>query len=340
MIWLGLLLIGSALFSLRSSLSAPVSRKQLLSRLEPYMDRDENLSPIERILERAELDAAKRKGRRRNDLFPMVSKWIASSRIGLLNNLSADLSRIGSNWRPSEVIYAGAAMAALVFLLVALIMKMFWLGLGLAVLVMGVPFAIVRVYAKRWTIRFENQLADTLLLMANATQAGYGFQQAMEMVAREGLPPMSSEFQRMSQEVRLGVPIAEALNHMAERVQNRDLMLTVTAIIIAMEVGGALSEILRSISETIRDRVRIRGEINILSTQGRFTGVILALMPIGMGIMISIFTRTKDQKPDEVYLYPLFNGQRYKWGPRLIMTGIVMNIVGFLVIQRIVNIEI
>jgi tight adherence protein B len=340
MLVMGLVCLGVLVVSLMSTFSAPVSRRQILSRLQPYIDRDENMSPLERIVERAEADA-RRKGstraKRRGDLLPTLSKWIANSRIKILNTLSSDLTRIGSNWRPSEIVYGGASLALFVFFIVGVVFRQLGIGLGVAALAFFAPFALVRFLARRWTTRFEQQLADTLLLMANATQAGYGFQQAMEMVAREGVPPMSDEFAKMNQEVRLGVPIAEALNHMGERVQNRDLFLTITAIQISMEVGGALSEILRTISEAIRERVRIRGEIAVLSTQGKMTGLILSGLPVFLFFVLNLITRTPGEKP---YMDPLFNGKEYPMGPKLVAAGIISEVIGFMAIQKIVNIEV
>lgn len=324
---------------IRSTFTAPVSRSTL-SRLQNYIDREENLSPLERLIEHEEQQqlAAGRK-RRKGDLLPTVSKWIADSPIRFLNSLSADLNRIGSNWRASEICYAAVVGAVLTFFVVGVLMKRpgtgFMLGIGAGM----VPFMLVKRASRRWTARFETQLADTLLLMANATSAGYGFQQAMEMVAREGQPPMSDEFTKMSQEVQLGVPISEALNHMSERVQNSDFTLAVTAIQISMEVGGALSEILRSISETIRERVRIRGEISILTAQGKITGLMLSCLPVGMFFLLNMVGGT-DEATGEKYASPLFNGKVYPFGPKMVAYGVFSQIVGYMIINRIVNIEV
>jgi tight adherence protein B len=331
-------------WSLRSTFAVPITRRQALARLQPYLERDENLSPLERLVERAEADQKARgprsSSKRRGDLLPTVSKWIAGSRIRMLNTMSADLTRIGSNWRPSEILYFGAALSLFSFLIIGIGFKAFAMGIFCAVLAFFIPFWMVRFGAKRWVVKFEKQLADTLLLMANATAAGYGFQQAMEMVAREGLPPMSEEFAKMNQEVRLGVPIAEALTHMSERVQNRDLTLTCVALIIAMEVGGAISDILRSISETMRERVRIRGEISVLSTQGKMTGAILAFMPIALFFLLSWMTKGMAGPNEPGYMDPLFNGAKYPLGPKLVAVGVVMEVLGFWIIQRIVSIEV
>ncbi len=330
------------LWTIRSSFAQPVNRGTL-SRLQNYVDREENLSPLERILERHEQEQQQqsKKGRKREhgaDLLPTLSKFIAKGRVEFLNNLSADLNRVGSNWRASEVLYVAVLAALVAFFVVGILMQRVMSGLMLAGIAGYVPVFYVKLTAKRWAAKFETQLADTLLLMSNATAAGYGFQQAMEMVAREGQPPMADEFAKMSQEVQLGVPIAEALGHMSERVRNPDFTLAVTAIQISMEVGGALSEILRSISETIRERVRIRGEIRILTTQGRVTGLGLAALPMFMILLLNWVG--SDPQSGERYTAPLLDGKQYPYGPKMVAYGIFSQLTGFFIINRIVNIEI
>lgn len=335
----GVLCILLLILTIRSTFSAPVSRSSL-ARLQNYIDREENLSPLERLIERGEQSsaAARKKREKSADLLPTLTKLMGNSRVQFLNKLSAELTRIGSNWRASELCYIAVLAALFFFAIVGVLMQKLALGLGLALVAFNLPFMMVKRKAKKWITRFENQLADTLLLMANATAAGYGFQQAMEMVAREGQPPMADEFAKMSQEVQLGVPIADALMHMAERVQNQDFTLTVTAITISMEVGGALSEILRTISETIRERVRIRGEINILTAQGKMTAWMLCGLPVAMFFLLNVVG--SDPQSGEKYGAPLFDGKNYPLGPKFVMYGVCSQMFGYWVINRIISIEI
>ena len=327
-------------FSLKTTFAAPVDRRNL-TRLQNYINREENLSPLEKFIEREEMEQAARTGRRREksaDLLPTLSRWLGHSRISMLNRLSANLTRINSNWRASEVIYIAILGGLFMFLILGIAMRKYAWGFLIGLLAFKMPFWIVGFKAKRWMTRFETQLADTLLLMSNATAAGYGFQQAMEMVAREGQPPMGDEFAKVSQEVQLGVPISEGLQHMADRVENDDFTLTVTAIQISMEVGGALSEILRSISETIRERVRIRGEIGILTAQGKMTGMMLCALPFFMFFILMVVGTDPDS--GERYSDPLTHGKEYPAGPKLILIGLVLQVLGIYTISKIVNIEI
>ncbi len=338
-----MMLIGAAfcafmlVLTLKTTFEAPISR-QALVRLETFGKRDENVSPLERIVHRPEDEQRQRRRRSRSaDMLPTVTRFIQKSRGGVLAQLNADLARINSNWRASEIVYVGALAGALVFLVVCVVMRKWPVGLLLTGLAFMSPIWLVRFVAKRWMRSFESQLADTLLLMSNATQAGYGFQQAMEMVAREGMPPMATEFLKMNQEVQLGVPIAEAMNHMCDRVQNTDLNLAVVAIQISMEVGGAISEILRTISETIRERVRIRGEIQTLTAQGKLTGAILSLLPIGMFFLLNVATGIGGNEP---YSVPLTQWDVYPWAPYLVYYAVFSQFIGYMIIMRIINIEV
>jgi tight adherence protein B len=109
--------------------------------------------------------------------------------------------------------------------------------------------------------------------MANSLKAGFSFLQAVEMVSREAQPPISEEFGRLTQEIALGVSISQSMESLSERIRSMDLSLMVTAVLIQREVGGSLAEILETIASVIRERVRIRGEIRTLTTQGRMTGM-------------------------------------------------------------------
>ena len=135
-------------------------------------------------------------------------------------------------------------------------------------------------------VRFNDQLADMLNLMVNGLRAGYSTSQAMEAVSRELPPPISDEFRRVVQEMQLGVPMERALDNLLRRIPSDDLDLVITAINVQREVGGNLAEILDTISHTIRERVRIKGEIRVLTTQVMYSGKFLAVLPLFvMGVL-------------------------------------------------------
>jgi tight adherence protein B len=176
---------------------------------------------------------------------------------------------------------------------------------------------------------FTNQLPDVLTLMVGALRAGHGVTQAIDMlVARMG-KPASTEFGRVMRAISLGVPVNRALNDMADRVGGDDLYLMVTAMNVQAELGGNLAQVLETITETVRERIRIKREIRTLTAQQRGTGYILAGLPIAVGILLSLVSPG--------YLDPLFAP-----GPmRLVLiAAIVMQVIGFLIIRKIVDIEV
>jgi tight adherence protein B len=183
---------------------------------------------------------------------------------------------------------------------------------------------------------FNGRLADTITLLANALRSGSSFLQAIEMVVREAQPPISTEFGRVIREVNLGLPFEQALNNMTRRVRSDDLELMVTAISVQHQVGGNLAEILDSIAFTIRERVRIMGEIRSLTAQQRMSGYVVGFLPLGLiGLLMVIaphFMEPMFQKPPEMFGLPL--------GMIILGFGGVMMAIGFFFIRRIVSIEV
>ena len=149
-----------------------------------------------------------------------------------------------------------------------------------------IPRFYVRTMGKRRMQAFDAQLSDTLNLWVNALRSGYSVLQAMEAIATELPPPVSAEFERVVQEVRLGLSVEQSLANMYRRVPSEDLDLVITAVNIQREVGGNLAEVLDTISYTIRERVRIKGEIRTLTAQGRVSGWIISLLPIVLGFIL------------------------------------------------------
>ncbi|KPV54669.1 secretion system protein [Kouleothrix aurantiaca] len=190
------------------------------------------------------------------------------------------------------------------------------------------------VYASRKRIKsFNNQLGDGITLMANSLRSGYSFLQSMDLVSREAPPPMSNEFRRVVQEIGLGLSTEEALGNLLRRVPSDDLDLLITAVNIQHEVGGNLAQILETIGHTIRERVRIKGEIQVLTAQGRISAYVITALPIVLAIGITVIN------PD--YMSPMF---KFGLPPDawccLPVTALAMIIIGFFVIMKIVDIEV
>jgi tight adherence protein B len=176
---------------------------------------------------------------------------------------------------------------------------------------------------------FNKQLADTITLLSNSLRAGSSFLQSIELVSRETPAPMGEEMGRVVREVNLGLGMDEALANLVRRIKSDDLDLMVTAIGVQQQVGGNLAEILDTIAFTIRERVRIKGEINTLTAQGRYSGYLVAFLPIGIMITLNFIN------PE--FMKPLFT---QLIGQILLGVGGVMMVIGFIAIQKITNIKV
>lgn len=200
------------------------------------------------------------------------------------------------------------------------------------------PRAYIGYTANKRVRMFNDQLGDTLNLWVNALRSGYSVLQAMEAIATELPPPVSKEFERVVQEVRLGLSINQALANMLRRAPSEDLDLIITAVNIQREVGGNLAEILDTISYTIRERVRIKGEIRTLTAQGRVSGWIISLLPIGLGLVLYLIN---PEYVSELWIRqePFLIGT-FPCGWLVLGLGGFTILLGALAIRKIVNIEV
>jgi tight adherence protein B len=148
------------------------------------------------------------------------------------------------------------------------------------------PRFYVKSQQKRRLVRFNDQLPDMLNLMVNGLRAGYSTMQAMEAISKELPAPINDEFRRVVQEMQIGISMETALENLLRRIPSDDLDFVVTAINVQREVGGNLSEILDNISFTIRERIRIKGEVRVLTAQVRTSGTILSLIPFGLTLVL------------------------------------------------------
>jgi tight adherence protein B len=267
-----------------------------------------------------------------------VDKVIAGR--GFSDSIKSRIAKADAKLRVSEYI------AVQVFSIVgfgALGYFIFNESLVLAVLGGILGFFIPQFYlsnaAKRRLRAFENQLVTTLNLWVNAIRSGYSVLQAMEAIATELQAPVSIEFERVVQEVRLGLTVPQALENMLRRVPSDDLDLVVTAVKIQREVGGNLAEILDTISFTIRERIRIKGEIRTLTAQGRLSGWIISLLPFVLAFMLYLINRPYVAQlwVREEPFFPILN---VPCGWIVIGIGGVMMIIGIIIIQKIVDIEV
>lgn len=193
-----------------------------------------------------------------------------------------------------------------------------------------IPIFYVRSQQGRRLTKFNNQLSDMLNLMVNGLRAGYSTMQAMEAVSRELPPPISEEFRRVVQEMQLGVPMDKALDNLLRRIPSEDLDFVVTAINVQREVGGPLAEILDTIAFTIRERIRIKGDIRVMTSQVRASGSILSGIPFAIFVLIWFI--------NQEYMMEFFNNALC--GGIAIGVGIIMIIIGYAIMMKIADIEV
>ena len=257
-------------------------------------------------------------------------------------NLAREIARADLKIKVSEylAIWAGA-IVGLPLLFVVLSLGMPALRSPIALLVAAfIGFMLPRFWlGRRKSGRlnaFNKSLPDTITLLANALRAGSSFLQAIELVVRESRPPISTEFGRVIREVNLGLPFEQALENMVRRVRSDDLELMATAISIQHTVGGNLAEILDSIAYTIRERVRIKGEIRTLTAQQRLSGYVVGFLPIGLAGFLFVaapnFMSPMFANPPEVLGLPA--------GVVILLFGGFMMFLGFMFIRKIVDIEV
>jgi len=202
-------------------------------------------------------------------------------------------------------------------------------GLALGGLFAFAPLLYLRTLQTRRQRAFSGQLPDVLTMLVGALRAGYGLTQAVQALVERFPQPASGEFARVMRAVGLGVGIQRALRDMTERVGGEELELVVTAINVQHETGGNLAETLETIGATIRDRIRIQREIGVFTAQQQMTGYVLAALPVGLAVLIFLMS------PD--FFRPFFEPG---WARLLPIAAVVMQVVGFVVMRRVLAIEV
>ena len=198
----------------------------------------------------------------------------------------------------------------------------------MALFIWVLPIFIINSRKRKKIKAFDEQLNEGLIMISNALKAGYSFLQALAVAAEETQDPFSKEFKGLLKELSLGIPIEDGLNNLVERVPSEDLKLIINAILIQKDVGGNLSEILENIGETIRERQRIKNEVNTLTAQGKLSGMIIMVMPFFLGIIIFLF--------DNAYILTLFTTLI---GRFLLVFALISQAIGWVFIRKIIKIE-
>ncbi|SHI96100.1 tight adherence protein B [Clostridium cavendishii DSM 21758] len=195
-------------------------------------------------------------------------------------------------------------------------------------LVWNLPRFVIAKRKKDRIKLFDSQLNEGITIISNSLKAGHSFLQAIKVVSEETKDPFSKEFKKLLKEMSLGISEEEALKNLIIRIESEDLRLVVNAILIQKDIGGNLSEILDNISETIRERQKIKNELKTLTAQGKLSGIIVALIPIFLGLTIYLFNKE--------YMILLFTTST---GLIMIVAAILNEVIGLLMIKKIINID-
>lgn len=209
------------------------------------------------------------------------------------------------------------------------ISDLWWAGLCTFAFGAMVPVMVLVNKKRRRVAAFEKQFPDALDILTGALRAGLAFSGAIQVLAEETPEPVSKEFAIVFEENRLGLDMKEALRKLADRIDNAELRMFVTAVILQRETGGNLAEILEGTAHIIRERFRILGEVRAMTAQQRFSGLILTLLPVGMAGLFTVMA------PD--YMKALITDPV---GPYIIGGALTMQIIGYLIIRKIVDIKV
>lgn len=288
-------------------------RLTVKSRLHQYM----KTSSLDQIQEAVIRDKKAQKKKKRSKLLRLSNRKFAN-----------DLAMSGIKLSAGEFLCGWGLLTVLPMSISFLIMKNTISALAIGIICFALPPFLVRRSRRKRQEEFNKGLGESLVIMSNCIRSGFSFQQAMESIAAEMQPPISVEFEKTLREVRFGLSLEEALNHMVERVKNKDLDLLVSAVLTCSQVGGNLSDILEVISETVKDRIKIKAEVRVMTSSGRTSGIIVGLMPVFIILILMLLNPS--------YFESFFDTQI---GKVMLALSVLLEGIGFAVIHKIVDIK-
>jgi tight adherence protein B len=242
-----------------------------------------------------------------------------------------DLTLIRAGWRMrvSELLATCFLTGGFVLAATVLVLGSIWIAAVAGVFAMYIPFFLLKRAAKKRIGKIEKQLAETLVLMANALRAGFGLMQAIGQAAKQMEEPIAGELNQFIRDTQIGSSVEEAVTNLGTRVGSYDLDIVVTAILVQRNVGGNLSEILDGVAHTIRERERIKGEIQTLIAEQKMTGIVIGIIPPALGGLFFILNRP--------YMMTMVETNA---GRIMLCGSAVLELLGVWMIRKIVNIEV
>lgn len=248
--------------------------------------------------------------------------------LALTKRLDRQLYQVGWAWTPGEFITAAGLLAIAAGAIGGLVLSNPLVGLAAAGIGGAVPFLQLSQRRGKVMKQLNEQLPDALMLVINGLRAGNSFLQALMIVSKQMSGAIALEFATTVGEINWGLPIETALSNMADRIGTVDIELVVAAMIIQRETGGNLSEILMNIHDTIRDRVRVAGEVQAMTAQGRLSGIVLTCLPAGVGFLFFLVSPG--------YISVLFTDPR---GHMLIAAAVFAQLLGIYFIRKLVDVK-
>jgi tight adherence protein B len=262
-------------------------------------------------------------------LLQLLQDFLARQKSAIAQHAKGGLEDMFIFVDPTQLFYYNVAALVIIPLVVWFLFDNAVLVVGAALAITFAPKYAVSVMKKRRLTQFERQLPDSLLMVAGGMRAGASLTIAMESMIKEQKPPLSQEFELMLREQRLGVDFDTAMKNMEQRLPLQDFILVVAAIRISREVGGNLAEILETLAETLRRKHQMEGKINALTAQGKMQGLVMTLLPVFLLVILA------NMEPES--MAPMFNTLA-GWAT-LAVIG-VMEVIGYVAIQKIVTIDV
>ena len=253
----------------------------------------------------------------------------ALMRMSWTGRLRDYVAQAGMSTKPAKVILLSVICSLGAFLFFADLLHLPLVGLIAGAAGLALPIGVIAFRRKRRLNQFEEKFPDALDLLGRAVRAGHPFTTGLEMISKESPEPVGGEFRKTFEEQNFGLPLRDALVNLTERVPIVDVRFFVTALMIQKETGGNLAEILDELARVIRDRFRIYREVHVRTAQGRLTAIILVALPIVMLIMLEVV--------NPQYIGVMFSDP---WGPPMLAIAGVLQVLGSLLLWKIVNIEV
>lgn len=303
--------------------------------LSSVMNKDDYMSRLRRYTHVDEVKDGRKKERKKDNsaLRDVLTKGIGKMRFldGYKKRIQTYLTRAHLLLKAEEFITLSLILFSVFSLMILLLKGIEAWSSALLAGAAGwyLPLMVVKSRIRKRIKLLNDQLGDAITMISNSLKAGYSFFQAIDMVSEEMTGPIAEEFGMLKKEVNLGLNTDKALDNLVQRVSSEDLELVITAVLIQRQVGGNLAEVLDNITATIRDRVKIKGELKAITAQGRISGLVISLLPL---VLCAAIYMINPGQMSLLFTRPL--------GLMMVGVAVIMELTGILLIRRIVKVAI